>query len=75
LSEHLGQQVVVDNRAGAGGNIGMGMAKPPPIFTILAVARARGKSAYAENTVRPYSFAPVSIWRHRPTYLSLERVR
>jgi tripartite-type tricarboxylate transporter receptor subunit TctC len=42
LTESLGQQVVVDNRAGAGGNIGIGMAAnaTPDGYTILVVSSA-----------------------------------
>jgi tripartite-type tricarboxylate transporter receptor subunit TctC len=37
LSEQLGQQVVTDNRAGAGGNLGIGVAakSPPDGYTIV----------------------------------------
>src|SRR5688572_17879396 len=40
LSEMWSHQVVVDNRAGAGGNIGMGLAtsSPPDGYTILVVS-------------------------------------
>jgi tripartite-type tricarboxylate transporter receptor subunit TctC len=42
LSEQLGQQFLVDNRPGAGGNVGMAMvAKAPPDgYTILVVSSA-----------------------------------
>jgi len=40
LTERLGQQIVVDNRAGAGGNIGMGLAARAPGdgYTLLLVS-------------------------------------
>lgn len=40
LTERLGQQVVVDDRAGAGGNIGMGIAAnaTPDGYTVLVVS-------------------------------------
>ena len=40
LTESWGQQVIVDNRAGAGGNVGMGMAAKasPDGHTILSVS-------------------------------------
>jgi tripartite-type tricarboxylate transporter receptor subunit TctC len=40
LSEQLGQQVIIENRLGAGGNIGMGavLSSPPDGYTIGFVA-------------------------------------
>src|SRR5215510_9811118 len=37
VSEHIGQQIIVDNRAGAGGNLGIAVAakSPPDGYTIL----------------------------------------
>lgn len=65
LSESLGQQVVVDNRAGAGGNIGMGMAAnaTPDGYTLLAVSSSFvvNPGLYSKIPYDPYqSFAPVS---------------
>jgi tripartite-type tricarboxylate transporter receptor subunit TctC len=65
LSESLGQQVVVDNRPGAGGNIGIGMAAnaTPDGHTLLIVSSALvlNPGLYAKI---PYdaekSFSPVS---------------
>jgi tripartite-type tricarboxylate transporter receptor subunit TctC len=65
LSESFGEQVVVDNRAGAGGNIGMGIAAnaTPDGHTILVVSSSFvvNPSLYAKIPYDPYkSFAPVT---------------
>ena len=65
LSELWGQQVVVDNRAGAGGNIGMGLAatSPPDGYTIVVVSSSFvvNPSLYAKIPYDPYkSFVPVT---------------
>jgi tripartite-type tricarboxylate transporter receptor subunit TctC len=47
LSEHLGQQFVIDNRGGAGNNIGTEVAvnSPPDGYTLLLVNPANGINA------------------------------
>ncbi|MBI2296159.1 MAG: tripartite tricarboxylate transporter substrate binding protein [Betaproteobacteria bacterium] len=65
LTEAWGQQVVVDNRAGAGGNIGMGIAANAPAdgYTILFVSSSFmvNPSLYKKIPYDPYkSFIPVS---------------
>lgn len=65
LTEAWAQQVVVDNRAGAGGNIGMGLAShaAPDGYTILFVSSSFvvNPSLYASIPYHPYkSFAPVT---------------
>ncbi len=65
LSESLGQQVVVDNRAGAGGNIGIALAANagPDGYTILMVSSSFvvNPGLYSKIPYDPYkSFIPVS---------------
>lgn len=65
LSEALGQQVVVDNRPGAGGNIGMGLAAnaAPDGYTLLAVTSSfvLNPSLYSKVPYDPVkSFVPIS---------------
>ncbi len=65
LSDSLGQQVVVDNRAGAGGNIGMGLVAnaTPDGYTILVVSSSFvvNPGLYSKIPYDPYkSFAPVT---------------
>lgn len=65
LTEAWGQQVVVDNRAGAGGNIGMGIAASAPAdgYTILFVSSSFmvNPGLYKKIPYDPYkSFIPVS---------------
>ena len=65
LSELWGHQVVVDNRAGAGGNIGMGLATsaPPDGYTVLVVSSSFvvNPSLYSKIPYDPYkSFIPVT---------------
>ena len=65
LTESLGQQVVVDNRPGAGGNIGIGIAAnaTPDGYTLLVVSSAfvLNPGLYAKIPYDPEkSFAPVS---------------
>ncbi len=65
LTEAWGQQVVIDNRAGAGGNIGMGLAAgaAPDGYTILMVSSSFvvNPGLYSKIPYDPYkSFIPVS---------------
>lgn len=65
LTEGLGQQVVVDNRAGAGGNIGMGLAASSAAdgHTMIVVSSSFvvNPGLYKKIPYDPYkSFAPVS---------------
>src|SRR5689334_18644790 len=65
LSEAWGQQVVVDNRSGAGGNIGMGLAanSAPDGYTLLFVSSSfvANPGLYSKIPYDPFtSFAPVS---------------
>jgi tripartite-type tricarboxylate transporter receptor subunit TctC len=65
LGEALGQQIVVDNRPGAGGNIGMGIAASaaPDGYTLLAVTSSfvLNPHLYARVPYDPHtSFIPIS---------------
>ncbi|MBM3358656.1 MAG: tripartite tricarboxylate transporter substrate binding protein [Betaproteobacteria bacterium] len=65
LTERLGQQVIVDNRGGAGGNIGMGLAAraTPDGYTILLVSSSFvvNPSLYSSIPYDPYKdFIPIS---------------
>ena len=65
LAEAWNNQVVVDNRAGAGGNIGMGLAATAPAdgYTIAVVSSSYvvNPSLYAKIPYDPFkSFVPVT---------------
>lgn len=65
LTETWGQQIVVDNRGGAGGNIGMGLAARanPDGYTILLVSSSFvvNPSLYSKIPYDPYKdFIPIS---------------
>lgn len=65
LGEAFGQQIVVDNRPGAGGNVGMGIAAaaPPDGYTLLAVTSSfvLNPSLYSKVPYDPIkSFIPIS---------------
>ncbi len=73
-SESMGQQFVVENRAGAGGNIGMGAAAkaPPDGYTILVSSSSNvvNPSLYAKIPYDPYKdFAPVTLAAASPNVL------
>ena len=66
LSERLGQQFYVENHAGAGGNLGMGMAAREPAdgYSLLVVSSSFvvNPSLYAKAPYDPYKdFAPVTL--------------
>jgi tripartite-type tricarboxylate transporter receptor subunit TctC len=74
LSEGLGQQFVVENRAGAGGNIGMGIvAKATPDgYTVLVASSSYvvNPSLYAKAGYDPFKdFAPVTVAAASPNVL------
>ncbi len=75
LGERLGQQVVVDNRPGAGGNIGLqALAKADPDGYTLGVGAAGGLAANAALYAKmPFDaqkdFVPISLLAHIPFVL------
>ncbi len=74
LSESLGQQFVVENRPGAGGNIGMGLvAKAAPDgYTVLVASSSYvvNPSLYAKPGYDPYKdFAPVTVAAASPNVI------
>lgn len=75
LGEKLGQQVVVDNRPGAGGNIGLAVvAKADADGHTLGVGAAGGLAAnislYAKMPFEPIKdFAPLTLLAHIPFVL------
>ncbi|MDB5805481.1 MAG: tripartite tricarboxylate transporter substrate binding protein [Betaproteobacteria bacterium] len=72
LSTLLGQQVVVDNRAGAGGNIGadIGAHSPPDGYTIVQLASTHAVNASLYKNL-PYNmlrdFTPISQLAYGPS--------
>jgi tripartite-type tricarboxylate transporter receptor subunit TctC len=74
LGEVLGQQVVVDNRGGASGNIGAEAAlrSPPDGYTLLTAAASLTSNPFVMRKV-PYDlerdFAPVSLMVTLPNIL------
>src|SRR5919206_3300877 len=75
LGEKLGQQVFVDNRAGAGGVIGTEAAAnaPPDGYTLLivSIAHAVNPALYKLNYDPLKSFAPVSVLAKGPNVLAV----
>src|SRR3990172_9847380 len=77
LAESLGQSVVVDNRPGAGGNIGMALvAKSPPDGYTLALGTLAplglAPSLYQQLPYDPLrDFAPISLIASSPTLLAV----
>ncbi|MBX3666205.1 MAG: tripartite tricarboxylate transporter substrate binding protein [Burkholderiales bacterium] len=76
LTEGLGQQVVVDNRAGAGGNIGMGLAAnaAPDGHTVIVVSSSFvvNPGLYKSIPYDPYkSFIPVSNMAASPNVFTI----
>jgi tripartite-type tricarboxylate transporter receptor subunit TctC len=78
LSQSLGQQVIVDNRPGAAGNIGMGMAARvrPDGYTLLltSTAIAVNPALYRNLPYDPFKdFVPVSELVNAPNVLIVHR--
>lgn len=74
LTEQLGQPVVVDNRAGAGGNLGMELgAKAPPdgyTITLTSPTMAISPSLYRKLAFDPQKdFAPISLVANIPNIM------
>ena len=66
ISEALGQQIIIDNRGGAGGNIGAEIAakSPPDGYTILFAysgTHSVNRSIYSQMPFQESDFAPI-IW-------------
>jgi tripartite-type tricarboxylate transporter receptor subunit TctC len=76
LSKALGQPVIVENRAGAGGNIGTGVAAraTPDGYTFLVCSSAFvvNPSLYAKATYDPFKdFAPVMVLGASPNVVTV----
>jgi tripartite-type tricarboxylate transporter receptor subunit TctC len=75
MGEHLGKQVIVDNRSGAGGVIGTEIAanSPPDGYTILiiSIAHAVNPWLYKLNYDPIKSFVPVGMLASGPNVLAI----
>ena len=76
LSEALGQPVIVENRAGAGGNIGTGVAAraAPDGYTFLVCSSAFvvNPSLYAKATYDPFKdFSPIMVLGASPNVITV----
>jgi tripartite-type tricarboxylate transporter receptor subunit TctC len=75
LSEHLGKQVVVDNRSGAGGVIGTEVAanSAPDGYTLLIISLAHAVNPwlYKLNYDPIKSFTPIGILASGPNVLAI----
>jgi tripartite-type tricarboxylate transporter receptor subunit TctC len=75
LSERFGQQVVVDNRPGAGGNLGIELAakQTPDGYTILLVSSGYGANAalYKLNYDPVAGFEPITLVSQQPFVLTI----
>jgi tripartite-type tricarboxylate transporter receptor subunit TctC len=75
LGERLGKQIIVDNRAGAGGVIGTELAAkaPPDGYTLLivSIAHAVNPWLYKLNYDPIKAFAPVAILATGPNVLAV----
>jgi tripartite-type tricarboxylate transporter receptor subunit TctC len=64
MGEQMGQNFIPDNRAGAGGTVGLGMVakSPPDGYTILVTSPtiALGPLLYSNLSFEPKDFAPVA---------------
>jgi tripartite-type tricarboxylate transporter receptor subunit TctC len=78
LSERFGQQFVIDNKGGAGGNIGAEMvAKAPPDgYTLLLTnpgAFSTNQFLYTDMRYKPSDFAPVIVLAKFPNALIVHK--
>jgi tripartite-type tricarboxylate transporter receptor subunit TctC len=76
LGEHLGQQIFIDNRVGASGNVGTeAVARAEPDGYSLGLANTSTHAVAASLAALPYDpvkdFAPVSMLGHSPFLLAL----
>jgi tripartite-type tricarboxylate transporter receptor subunit TctC len=76
LAEHLGQQIFIDNRVGASGNVGTeAVARAEPDGYSLGLANTTTHAVAASLATLPYDpvkdFAPVSMLGHSPFLLAL----
>lgn len=73
LTERLGQQFVVDNRSGAGGNLGTELASKaaPDGYTLLLVSSSYGAnpSLYKLNYDPVGGFEPITLVSQQPFVL------
>ncbi|HYC44461.1 MAG TPA: tripartite tricarboxylate transporter substrate binding protein [Burkholderiales bacterium] len=76
LTKPLGQQIVVDNRSGASGNIGMELAKnaPPDGYTLVlnTMPLVTNQFLYSKAPYDPIAdFAPISLISASPNVLTV----